>query len=210
MLVDSCPDLTSVGEAGTGAQAVDLARRERPDVVLMDVRMPEHRRHRGHPPHLRRTRRRRRPRRSSSPPSTSTNTSTPRCAPAPAASCSRTRHPPTCSTAIRVVAAGEALLAPSVTRRLIARVRPPARARSPSPRAGRGSPTGNARSWPSSVAACPTPRSPSTCTSPPPPQTHVGRLLTKLSARDRAQLVITAYETHLVTISTPPARRKAC
>ena len=40
LLVNSAPDLTAVGEAGTGAEAVDLAVREKPDVVLMDVHMP--------------------------------------------------------------------------------------------------------------------------------------------------------------------------
>jgi DNA-binding NarL/FixJ family response regulator len=40
MLVDSQPDLLFVGEAGDGADGVDLVRRARPDVVLMDVRMP--------------------------------------------------------------------------------------------------------------------------------------------------------------------------
>jgi DNA-binding NarL/FixJ family response regulator len=40
LLVESAADLEVVGEAADGAQALELARRERPDVVLMDVRMP--------------------------------------------------------------------------------------------------------------------------------------------------------------------------
>ncbi|BCY11508.1 response regulator transcription factor [Actinoplanes sp. L3-i22] len=40
MVVDSQPDLTVIGEAADGFQAVDAAARHRPDVVLMDVRMP--------------------------------------------------------------------------------------------------------------------------------------------------------------------------
>src|SRR5688572_6093897 len=39
-LLDAQPDFTVVGEAGDGADAVRLAARERPDVVLMDIRMP--------------------------------------------------------------------------------------------------------------------------------------------------------------------------
>jgi DNA-binding NarL/FixJ family response regulator len=41
LLIDSAPDLEVVGEAATGREAVDLVRRTRADVVLMDVRMPE-------------------------------------------------------------------------------------------------------------------------------------------------------------------------
>uniref|UniRef100_UPI0035CB5AA9 response regulator transcription factor n=1 Tax=uncultured Amnibacterium sp. TaxID=1631851 RepID=UPI0035CB5AA9 len=40
MIVRSQPDLTVVGEAGNGEEAIALVERERPDVVLMDVRMP--------------------------------------------------------------------------------------------------------------------------------------------------------------------------
>ena len=41
VLIDSAPDLEVVGEAVTGAEAVELARRTRADVVLIDIRMPE-------------------------------------------------------------------------------------------------------------------------------------------------------------------------
>ena len=40
VLIDSADDLTVVGTAGNGAEAVDLAGRTAPDVILMDVRMP--------------------------------------------------------------------------------------------------------------------------------------------------------------------------
>jgi DNA-binding NarL/FixJ family response regulator len=39
-IVDAEPDMTVVGEAGDGASAVELATREAPDLVLMDIRMP--------------------------------------------------------------------------------------------------------------------------------------------------------------------------
>ncbi|MEE1766308.1 response regulator transcription factor [Streptomyces sp. SP18BB07] len=40
ILIDSCPDLEVVAEATDGREAVDLVRVHRPDVVLMDIRMP--------------------------------------------------------------------------------------------------------------------------------------------------------------------------
>ena len=50
MLLEAEPDLTVAGEAGNGSQALAQARRLDPDVILMDVRMPQHERHRGHHP----------------------------------------------------------------------------------------------------------------------------------------------------------------
>ncbi len=103
-----------------------------------------------------------------------------------------------------MVAAGEGLLAPTVTRRLIdefARRPEPAR---PLPRRleavterEREVLTLIARGLSNAELAAYLNLSPTTV------KTHVGRLLTKLAVRDRAQLVIVAYETGLVQPSNP-------
>jgi DNA-binding NarL/FixJ family response regulator len=103
-------------------------------------------------------------------------------------------------SAIRTVAAGEALLAPSVTRRLIAHFTTAERTPRKTPR-GLAELTEREREVLALVA-----RGLSNAelaetlhVSLPTAKTHVSRILTKLGARDRTQLVILAYESGLVT-----------
>jgi DNA-binding NarL/FixJ family response regulator len=203
VLVDSAPDLEVIGEAGDGVEAVELARRERPDVVLMDIRMPRM-------DGLEATRRivadellggvrvlvlttfdldeyvyealR-----------------------AGASGFLLKDTPPAdLLAAVRVVAAGDALLAPSVTRRLIQEF-----ARRPEPAAvapaALDALTDREREVLALVA-----RGLSNAeiaerlyVSAATTKTHVSRVLAKLQARDRAQLVMVAYETGLVTPGSP-------
>lgn len=102
--------------------------------------------------------------------------------------------------AIRTVAAGDALLAPSVTRRLIAHYARQPQGFEPTPQALEElTPrelevlTLIARGLSNTEIAA------ELFMSVPTVKTHVGRLLSKLDARDRAQLVIAAYESGLVT-----------
>lgn len=48
MILDAQPDISVVGEAADGAEAIQAATQLRPDVILMDVRMPKYGRHPGH------------------------------------------------------------------------------------------------------------------------------------------------------------------
>ncbi|MFC9269732.1 response regulator [Streptomyces zhihengii] len=197
-LLDTGDDLVVVAEAADGGQAVELARTTRPDVVLMDIRMPR----------------------------TDGLEATRRIVADPALAAVRVLvlttyeadeyvfealrsgaagfllkdvEPDDLRAAIRTVAGGHSLLAPSVTRRVIeefARLKAPeadarrrlepltAREREVLAMVGRGLSNDEigARLLMSPLTA----------------KTHVSRTMTKLGARDRAQLVVTAYETGLV------------
>lgn len=167
MLVGSDPDMEVVGEAATGLEAVALARSARADLVVMDIRMPEL-------DGIEATRR------IAADEDLAgvkvlvltTYDTDDHIVDALRAGASgflvKDTRPADLLAAIRTVAAGEALLSPGPTARLIARVlsapQPPA--------APRCSPTGNARSSPSSHAASTTPRSPrrsASARSPPRP-----------------------------------------
>jgi DNA-binding NarL/FixJ family response regulator len=202
MLIDSAPDLRTVGEAGTGVEAVELAVREHPDVVLMDVRMPE-------VDGIEATRR--------------------ICGAAETADVRvvivttfdldeyvyaalragasgfllKDTPPGALLEAVRVVAGGDALLAPGVTRRLISEFvsRPePGRRELVVGGGGLAGVTDRerevlgvvGRGFANQEIAERLHVSLATV------RTHVGHLLSKLNARDRAQLVIVAYESGLV------------
>jgi DNA-binding NarL/FixJ family response regulator len=201
-MVRQTPDLVVVGEASDGAAAVETARRERPDVFLMDVRMPV----------------------LDGIEATARITSDPLTAGVRVVILTtfdvdeyvyaglragasgfllKDVAPEELFAAIRVVAAGEALLAPTVTRRLIATF---ARQRAPVPRGPsqaalatltereREVLTEVGRGRSNSEIAVALHMSPATA------KTHVGRVMAKLHARDRAQLVIAVYESGLITV----------
>jgi DNA-binding NarL/FixJ family response regulator len=196
VLVETAPDLSVVGEAGTGVEAVELIRRERPDVVLMDIQMPEldgieaTRRVLAGPDPV--------PVRVLILTTFDLDRYIYAALRAGASGFLLKDTPPAdLLAAIRVIAAGEALLAPSVTRRLIAEfTRRPAvhdhgglegvtdREREVLRLVGRGLSNAEiAEHLHVSIATA---------------KSHVSRLLMKLQARDRAQLVIAAYESGLV------------
>ncbi len=198
VLIDAAADLEVVGTAADGAQAVELCSRERPDVVLMDIRMPVM-------DGLEATARvldagLGLPTRVLVLTTFDLDEYVYAALRAGASGFLLKDTPPADLLAgIRVVAAGEALLSPSITRHLIEEyVRRPDRASGPIP--GLEGLTDREREVLAQVA-----RGLSNAeiaqelfVSPATAKTHVGRLLMKLEARDRAQLVVIAYETGLV------------
>ena len=194
MILDAQPDIDVAGEAANGREAVDLCRELRPDVVLMDVRMPVM-------DGIEATRR-------------IMTQKGPRVLmlttfdldeyvyDAILAGASgfllKDVSRPQLAHAVRTVAAGDTLLAPAITRRLVEEfVRRPPPGRRPkqveglTPREleilqyiGRG--LSNAEIAAALVLAETTVK------------THVTRTLTKLGLRDRVQAVVLAYETGLI------------
>ncbi|HEX4863290.1 MAG TPA: response regulator transcription factor [Acidimicrobiales bacterium] len=200
VLIDSDADLEVVGEATDGAAAIELASRHRPDIVLMDIRMPG----------IDGLDATRRICSDSALNSTrviilTTFEADEYVFEALRAGASgfllKDTEPTDLLSAVRVVARGDSLLSPSVTRRLIEEVL----VHSPAPKSTTARDlealTDREREVLGLVAAGLSNDEIATAlyVSPLTAKTHVSRILTKLHARDRAQLVVIAYETGLVS-----------
>ncbi|MGW4199995.1 response regulator [Streptomyces sp. NPDC004726] len=199
MLIESAPDMEVVGQAGNGAEAAELARTRRADVVVMDIRMP-------HLDGIEATRL------IAADEDLAgvkvlvltTYDTDDHVLDALRAGASgflvKDTRPADLLTAIRTVAAGDALLSPGPTARLIARVLTAPSAPGPGLRAGPEDLTDRERQVLALVARGLNNREIATSLglSPLTAKTHVSRIMGKLGARDRAQLVILAYESGLV------------
>ncbi|WP_067483324.1 response regulator [Actinomadura hibisca] len=198
-LLDTQPDLTVTGTAADGAEAVRVCGERRPDVVLMDVRMPVM-------DGIEATRRITRAPDAPRVLMLTTFDLDEHVYDALVAGASgfllKDATAERLFDAVRVVAAGEALLAPSVTRRLVgefARLRP----RPPSPELEALTPRETdvlrlvAEGLTNAEIAARLVVGEETV------KTHVSRLLRKLGLRDRVQAVVTAYESGLVVPRRP-------
>jgi DNA-binding NarL/FixJ family response regulator len=203
-LLERTAGIEVVGEASDGAEALELVRSTRPDVVLMDIRMP-------HIDGLEATRRIASDRRLTGVRVIILTTfdHDEYVFDALHAGASgfllKDVEPDDLRAAVSVVSAGEALLAPSVTRQLIAEfVSQPGRQRH-SP-AELSELTDRERQVMALVAGGLSNEeiAERLVISPATAKTHVSRILLKLDARDRAQLVVLAYETGLVRARTTP------
>lgn len=199
LLIGSAPDLEVVGEADNGREAVRLARRERADVVVMDIRMPE-------VDGIEATRLIAEDESLAgirvlvlTTYDTDENVISALRAGASGFLVKDTR-PAALLEAIRTVVAGDALLSPGPTAALLAHFRRDARP-SPVPDARLDVLSAREREILTLVGRGLTNAeiAGTLVLSPLTVKTHVSRILTKLDARDRVQLVITAYDCGLVT-----------
>jgi DNA-binding NarL/FixJ family response regulator len=197
-ILDSQPGIAVVGEAADGRDAIDLARRRRPDVILMDIRMPD-------VDGLEATRRilADAGERAVAVLMLTTFDLNEYVYAALRAGASgfllKDVLPEDLVAAVRVVARGDALIAPTITKRLIeafARSAPPS---TPPPGLDALTPrelevlTLIGRGLSNREIAAELVVSEATV------KTHVKRVLSKLGARDRVQAVVAAYEAGLVT-----------
>jgi DNA-binding NarL/FixJ family response regulator len=204
LILDAADGIEVVGEATNGTEAVRLARTERADVVLMDIRMPgvnglEATQQIAADDDLAGVR----------VVILTTFESDEYVYQALQAGASgflvKDTEPAELLQAVRVAARGDALLSPSVTRRLITDI-----ARRPQRPAADGKAlaalTEREREVMALVAAglSNDEIAARLFLSPLTAKTHVSRIMTKLGARDRAQVVVTAYETGLVTPGQAP------
>ena len=197
-LLDAQPDITVVGEAADGLAALEMAERHKPDIVLMDIRMPgmdglEATRRIAEDERLKETR-------------VIVLTTFEldeyvftAIRDGAAGFLVKDTEPADLIKAVRVVAAGEALLSPGVTKRLIEEYASRSR---PMPRASHllESLTEREREVVALVALGLSNEEIAgrLVVSPLTAKTHVSRAMIKLGARDRAQLVVLAYESGLV------------
>ena len=197
LILSAEPDINVAGEAADGVEAVAAARRLRPDVTLMDVRMP---RLDGIAATRQLLENGLAPTRVVVLTTFDVDSHVYEALRAGASGFLLKNAPPEdLVQAIRVVAAGAALLDPAVTRRVIEEfARNPATWTAPEMKSV-CSPTGNSRCCIWWLEACPTRRSPRPwCVSEATVKTHVAKMLDKLRLRDRVQAVVYAYEHGLV------------